>query len=399
MVEADNRGGAVMVSNPFFFGRAVSGAAFIDRASEIKQITSSLERGQSVILFSPRRYGKTSLIKKVLACLGRKGVLAFYIDLYRITALDRFASCFSQTVLSPLNSKADKIFSLLRSIIPSLKPKLTYKEPGMPSIELEMSLETLRQQTTLAEMFNLLENYCRKEKTRGCIVFDEFQEITSFDADGLLEREMRSAFQHHEFVGYAFLGSKTHLMHEMFKDKNRPFYNFGSHVELDVISAAEWIPFIEENFKRAGFHAHPEFFQQLIDCTTGHPYYTQMLCSEIWEQFVHSKGFKASSDLILNGLQAVLSKENHAFVEIWDSLSSIERRLLAAIAETGSVSIFSNEFLRKYRLGAASSLQRVMERMTKRGIIGRFADGYRIIDPMLKCWIKQDDIARLWNLG
>jgi AAA+ ATPase superfamily predicted ATPase len=330
----------------------------------------------------------------VLDSLGTKGVLAFYIDLYRITTLDRFAASFSQTVLSPLNSKADKIFSLLRSIIPSLKPKLTYKEPGMPSIELEMNLETLRQQTTLAEMFNLLENYCGKEKKRGCIVFDEFQEIKSFDPDGLLEREMRSAFQHHEFVGYAFLGSKTHLMHEIFKDKNRPFYNFGSHVELDVISAAEWIPFIEENFKKAGLHAHPDFFQQLIVCTTGHPYYTQMLCSEIWEQCVHSKGIKAS-DLLPNGLQAVLSKENHAFVEIWDSLSSIERRLLAAIAEKGSVSIFSHEFLRKYRLGAASSLQRVTERMTKRGIIGRFADSYRLIDPMLKCWIKQDDIARL----
>ena len=379
-----------MTSNPFFFGKTVSGPAFIDRTGEIEQIVSSLKRGQSVILFSPRRYGKTSLIKKVLHDLNRKGMLTFYIDLYRITTLERFASSFSQSVISSLQSGADKIFSLIRSIIPSLKPKLTYSEPGMPSIELEMSLETLRRQTTLAEMFNLLENYCTKKKVRGCFVFDEFQEIKSFDAEGLLEREMRSAFQHHQFVSYAFLGSKTHMMHEMFKDKNRPFYNFGTHIELDVIPASEWIPFIEAHFRKTGIPLNHDFYKQLVDLTQGHPYYTQMLCSEIWELSIHKKNLK-NADLLLSGLHSVLSKENHAFVEIWDSLSPPERRLLAAIAETDSVSIFSSDFLVKNRLGAASSLQRMVERLVKRGIIGRYSEGYRCVDPIFKYWISQED--------
>jgi uncharacterized protein len=380
-----------MPANPFFYGRTVSGPAFIDREEETREISASLERGQSVILFSPRRYGKTSLIKQVLANLEKRGLLPFYMDLYRITSLDRFASYYSQTVLSSLRSKADKIFALVKTLLPSLTPKLTYTEPNLPSIEVELTMEVLRKQSTFPEMFDFLENYCKKKKLKGCVVFDEFQEISGFDVDGRLEREMRSAFQHHELVSYAFLGSKMHLMRKIFKDKNRPFYNFGKHFELGTINAEYWIPFIKAGLGKAGVPFTSEDCLRIATITGGHPYYTQMICSELWERLAHG-GPAPVSDLIADALQAVLIKGNYAFIEIWDALSMSERRLLYGVAETRDTALFSTEFLRKYQLGAASSVQRMVERLIQKGIIDRSETGYRIIDPVFAHWIRRVDL-------
>ncbi len=375
-------------TNPFFFGRTVSGNAFIDREYETERLAETLGRGQSVILFSPRRYGKTSLIQHVIHTLESEGLAVFYLDLYRITSLERFGRHFSQTVLSSFRSPADKLFSITRALIPSLKPKLTYSEPNMPSIEVEMTAETLRKESTLTEMLDFPEKYCAKKDIRGCIVFDEFQEITTFDTDGLLEREMRSAFQHHEHVSYAFLGSKMHLMQDIFKDKN--FYNFGDHFELGPIGPEHWVPFITGRFARLGISADDGFAQEIVTMTGGHPYYTQMLCSEIWDLVRHSPS-QTLQDLPKTGLQSVLTRENHAFVEIWDSLASNERRLLVALAESGPAQVFSSEFLVNYKLGSASSMQRVVKRLSDRGIITRTEKGYTILDPIFVHWVRRED--------
>jgi hypothetical protein len=380
-----------MPSNPFLFGKAVSGSSFVNRKKEIKDIGSSLERGQSIIIFSPRRYGKTSLIKQVITTLSDQGILVFYLDLYRVTTLEQFGRYYSQTVISSLRSGADKLFSLVRTLIPSLKPKLTYTEPNMPAIELEVSLETMQRQLTLSELFNFLEKYCLKKKQRACVVFDEFQEITSFDSNGILEREMRAAFQHHQLVSYAFLGSKAHLMNELFKDKARPFYNFGSHFELGPITEANWAPFISSHFKKTGLPVSEDLCRRIVELTHGHPYYTQMLCSEIWELSVHTA--KKSSDPVASGLVSILQKENHAFAEIWDTLTSIEKKLLSVLAGTDAVAVFSTEFLAIHQLGATSSMQRVILRLLNRGIITRNTKGVSIADPLFCHWIRREDGA------
>jgi hypothetical protein len=380
-----------MSANPFLFGKAVSGSSFVNRQREIKDVCSSLERGQSIIIFSPRRYGKTSLIKQVITTLSARGILVFYLDLYRVTTLEQFGRYYSQTVISSLRSSADKLFSLVRTLIPSLRPKLTYTEPNMPAIELEVSLEAMRRQVTLSELFNFLEKYCSKKKQRACVVFDEFQEITAFDCNGVLEREMRAAFQHHQLVSYAFLGSKAHLMHELFKDKARPFYNFGAHFELGPITNENWEPFIRGHFKKTGLPVTEDLCRRIVELTHGHPYYTQMLCSEIWESSIHSA--KKPSDPVASGLVSILQKENHAFAEIWDTLVPVEKKLLYVLAGADAVAVFSAEFLASHQLGATSSMQRVVLRLLKRGIINRDAKGVSIGDPLFSHWIRREDSA------
>ena len=152
--------------NPFYYGRTVEGAAFINRESEIRQISSDLERGQSVILFSPRRFGKTSVIRRVIDKLRKRKVLCFYVDLYTVASLDEFYSRYSTAVARSLKSPAESLVSLMQSLLPLVKPKLVYAEPGAPSIEIEAGLSVLRQPATLRELFESVEAYCAKKRKK-----------------------------------------------------------------------------------------------------------------------------------------------------------------------------------------------------------------------------------------
>ncbi|MDD5672909.1 MAG: ATP-binding protein [Chitinivibrionales bacterium] len=374
------------MENPFFFGKTVTGASFINRQKEISYLTDNLGRGQNVIIFSPRRYGKTSLIKHVIGQLSNQKILTFYFDFYRITTLEQFYQYYSSTVIASLQSPYNKIFSMIRSPIPSLRPRLVYSEPAIPSIEVELYLDILKKNSTLVELFDFVEKYCIKKKKKACVVFDEFQEITSIENGLLIEREMRSSMQHHQHVSYAFLGSKYHLMNHLFTDKSRPFYNFGTRFELDTIAQEVWAPYITRLFKKDGYTFPAEACKRLLTYTKGHPYYTQLFASEVWEYYRTLK--KIAENDIDKTLLIVLQKESHAFVELWDSLSPGERKVLSALAASGSMNIFSNEFMTRNRLGAVSSVQRIVVELVKRGLLLKKERAYELTDPLLMHWIK-----------
>ncbi|HAJ80581.1 MAG TPA: hypothetical protein DCO75_12520 [Fibrobacteres bacterium] len=376
------------MNNPFLFGKTVTGSSFINRTRELEYLSETLTRGQNVIIFSPRRYGKTSLIKRVLERLKEHRVLTFYFDLYRITTLEQFYQYYSSSILASLQSPYEKIFSLVRTLIPSLRPKLVFADPGSPSIEIELNLDILKKNSTLKEIFDFIEKYCVLKKRKACVVFDEFQEIISIENGNLLEREMRSSFQHHQHVSYAFLGSKYHLMNDLFTDKSRPFYNFGSHYELTEIGLEDWTYYIKEQFKKGGYTLTGDACKRMLSYTKGHPYYTQLFGSEVWELYHKIK--KINENDIDLALIQVLRKESHAFVEFWDSLSNPERKFISALSTSQDNEIFSNEFITVNRLGALSSVQRTVAKLVKQGLLIKKSSRYEITDPLFLQWVKQD---------
>jgi hypothetical protein len=375
------------MNNPFFYGRAVEGAAFINREEECRQIYSDLSRGQNIILFSPRRYGKTSLIKKTIKKLEKQGILCFFIDCYTITSLEAFYSTYSTALARGLKRPVDKLLSALHTLLPLIKPKLVYSEPGAPSIEIEASLHTLRRGQTLRELFESVEKYCAKKACRAAVIFDEFQEITILENGNVLEREMRAAFQHHTHVSYAFLGSKMHLMNAVFMDKNRPFYNFGTRIELETISSEAWKRDIVRKFKRGNYKIEPDAIKTILRYSQGHPYYTQLLCSEIWDTFHEKKSVSASD--VSTVVDISIQKETHAFQELWDSLSRSQRMILHALAREPGIEIFSTEARHTYTLGAASSISRTIEQLRKRGIVTKRGRRYLLTDPFVGMWISK----------
>ncbi len=251
---------------------------------------------------------------------------------------------------------------------------------------LSRQLPTLKKSKTLKELFDSFEIYLGKNKQKGCVVFDEFQEILNIEDGENLEREMRSAFQHHKNIGYGFLGSRNHLMHDLFKNKNRPFYNFGVHFPLEVISKSKWKPYLSTVLLEGGYAISDGLIDEILAITDGHPYYTQLFCSELWELFRGKKDLP--EDCVMKTLSKVLQKENHAFQELWDTLKGKERKLLSAIASENEVAVYSSNFIEKYEFGSPSKIQRVVHAIEKRDLIQRNEKSFfSIHDPVFKYWI------------
>ena len=369
------------MKNPFLFGAVVSDEHFINREDEVLSIAQSLLAGQNVICYSPRRYGKTSLMKKVMKILSSKGTLVFYIDMYSVTSLENLYNVYASSIAGSIKSPINSLIELIQRLLPSINPKIVFKNPGSPSVELTVPIPVLAKAETLRELFNSLEMYCGRKKKKGAVVFDEFQEIAALADGDRIEREMRSAFQHHKNVSYAFLGSKNHILKNIFKNKNRPFFNFGRHFDIDVISEEHWIRHIRNKFPSANKHA-----ARILTLTQNHPYYTQMFLHYLWDY--HKKGAPVDEPSLVVVSNEILQRDSMLFSEMWDTMSVRERNLLKAIAMEETNSIYEKGFLLKHNLGTAAIVQKAYMKLEKRDYVRKDASG-RICfaNPFFKTWI------------
>lgn len=373
------------MENPFIYGKEVSGSSFADREKEMKELLADLKRGQNVMIYSPRRYGKTSLIKKVLGVLKRAKLITVYVDLYKATSQTKFVDIYARAVAEQVTGNLGKVMALVKNFLPKLLPKVVIRAEGAPEIEFDYNHQ--RPITPLLD--DLLESVAKIARQRGrnaVVVFDEFQEITDY-GDDEIERAMRTRFQAHNNVAYVFMGSKQHLMKKLFLSKNRPFYHSGKHFQLMKIPAEKFADFIAGNFRKGGFKIPTQVVADILNKTECHPYYTQLLGSALWD-YAQERG---RSDLtardVDQALNLVLDRESHAYVEIWDSLKGYGRILVEALAKCDQAKIFSSEFAVANNLAAPASIQRPAYSLEERGIIERRNGHYALADVFFKMWV------------
>ncbi len=368
----------------------VRGDAFADREQEMAEILADIESGQNVIIFSPRRYGKTSLILEVVARAQERGLLAIYLDLFKITSAEAFVAALAKEVAGLYRGGARAILRKVQRLLPRLVPKVVLKGERA-HLELEFEFDPRGDRAPLLDdLFEAPERVCQEQNKRAVVVFDEFQELSVWDEGGQVERQMRSHFQLHRRVSYVFLGSKRHLMEETFQNKNRPFYRFGRHLPLAKIPEERFAQFLIARFRKGGVEAEEESVQEILRITDNHPYYTQLLCHILWDR-LRDRG-SITKELVPLAVQEVFSREAHAFHDLWDMLPSPARQLLVALADAGGAvrQIYAQEFRRRYGLGPASSLQRVVARLVADEVLEKADDGYRFTDVFFQRWIEQE---------
>jgi len=372
-----------ILRNPFIYGEEVSGEYFCDREEEIKELIRDIENSQNVIVFSPRRYGKTSLIKEVLR--RAKGFLTFYIDLYPAITKQKFIEQYASGISKGLSGKKEKILQLIKELIPRIIPKIVVTTKNEWKFEFDFD----RLKPTGPILDDLLEaahKQANKENKKAVVVFDEFQEIANYEDDEI-ERKMRSVFQTHHNVSYIFMGSKRHMMDNLFNNPNRPFYKSGKHFLLGKIKKEAFYSFIEQKFKSAGFDYSEEIIEQILEITECHPYYTQMLCHFIWEEVQNRKLTKENVEL---AIEKIFSNESSAYITTLDNLTQLQKRVLLALAKDEfATEIFSNEFIKKNNLSSPSSVQKAVKVLLEKEIIEKNKIKYVFVDVFFKKWLKE----------
>lgn len=373
------------MENPFVYGESVEGSFFTNRVKEIQELKAELRNGQNIIIFSPRRYGKTSLIKKVLADLKKEGLLTLYLDLFFVNSKQKFIETYAQAVARGLRGPLAKIIVQIRDLIPKLIPKIVVRAGGGTVFEFDFD-RTKKISPILIDLYESVHQLAQRQKKKAVLVFDEFQELLSFD-DGEIEAGLRSKFQFHRNVAYVFLGSKRNLMQKLFEDKNRPFYNSGRKYPLKKIGRAEFTGFIRSRFENSRIKIGQDLIAEILETTDCHPYYTQELCHFIWQQA--QDGRQVSHAIIEHSIKDILSSESTNYNNLWDGLTAKQKGLLIALAHAPSANIYSNEFITSNQLGTSSTIQRLVKLLYNKQIIEKENGSTAFEDIFFKRWIKE----------
>lgn len=370
--------------NPFKFGRIVSNEAFCNRKEEISSLKSYILDSNSVWLYSPRRYGKSSLVKQVFQDI--KGVETIYFDLYNVSSIDDFCKRYASLLAEELFDWKDSIKQIserLTSYFKGLKPSVSFNEEGGPSFSLQTG--KVDKQSDVDTILNVPYEISKRTGKKICVAFDEFQEINRIEP--FLINWMRSNFQLHDTVSYIFLGSKQSLMQSIFSSYNSPFYEFGVKMNIEPIDRAELSDFIIRRFSSANIEIKPSIVDYILDISAGHPHFTQFFASEVFYQI--KAGYDQEEETFNSAwLSRVIESQSHIFQNIFDRLSNIQRKVLLAIAiKNEGEELFSGQSRERYELPVSSSLTSALNSLQKKDLISKENSAYLILNPVFKQWL------------
>jgi len=381
MRNADKRN--AIQGNPFRYGTIVDEPFFINRKRELAEIRNMLVSGENLILYAPRRFGKTSLVNKVKKELQKQGYPCIYIDFFRIFSREKFIENYAAQIFQNYSSW-EKMIQKVSTILKSVRPVVTFNMQGIP--ELGIKVETKQMGEAVSDIVNLPENLANEKP--WIVILDEFQEIERLNGENF-EKELRSSFQFHKKVHYAFLGSRKHFITNMFSRNNRAFYNFGRLYKLDKIPEAEVNEFIESGFKKTGFSIEQGVSDAIIKLANNIPYYIQMLASALWD-YGKVQNQEVNSDLFAQAVGQVLWHQNDYYLALIQELTAYQQKVLSAIAVENS-GLFTKSYTDKYFLSAQSSTQRAISVLIKKEIISKSGNEYNFEDPLLKLWLLKKD--------
>ncbi|HOS71392.1 MAG TPA: ATP-binding protein [Bacteroidales bacterium] len=361
-----------MTENPFKFGTVVDGIYFTDREEEVSQISSYLKSENHLIIISPRRFGKTSLIRKILSASGRRFI---YLDMQLVLTEEDFAAQLLKRIyrIFPVQKLKNYIKSF--RIIPTV-----IMNPVTGDVEISFSPGS-RDLTPLEDVLNLVEKL-GKPDDKIIVVLDEFQDV--FRINTGLVRMLRSVIQVHKNINYVFMGSSESMIREIFEKKDSPFYRFGILYPLGKIPETKFRLFLEYNFQ--GIADDPATVSgEILKITGAHPYYTQQLAFMVWE-LMNRKGLEQGM-LADSAADEIVRSHDNDFELLWNTLNRTDMMVLAGMAES-DVSPLSDEFRKQFGTGAASTVYSTLQRLVKKGMVIRDDTGYFIDDPFFRRWIR-----------
>jgi hypothetical protein len=368
--------------NPFIYGGKITGDAFCDRNQEITELIEDIRSRQHVIIYSQRRFGKTSLVLKVLEEVRGHGIIPVYVDLYPVSTVSEFIEEYAKAIARAL-TPYEKAVQLMRGLFTRLTLSMGVDGTGNP--QWNVGFDRSRLSDSFEEVLFSLEHYLKKRKKFGVVVFDEFQQITELDGPKT-ERRLRSALQTHEKICYFFVGSKKHLLRDIFTSPNRPFYRSGKIFPLNRISTDEFTVFIKQKFERTEVSIEDDAVKLVLEATGSHPYYTQYLCHILYDL---NEGPQIKAEDIPKAVDFLISRESGAYMNTWDLLTIRQRQALVALSETPSgVTPLGSETLRKHGMSQPAVMMRALNSLINKDLVDKESGRYEIVDVFFKKWIR-----------
>lgn len=369
------------LTNPFLVYGYAGPDYFCDRKEDTQKLISALQNGRNITLMSPRRMGKTGLIKNVFYQIQQEKPEAacFYMDIFSTTCLNDFIILFGQTVIGKLDTLSQKAFTTLTGFFRSCHIVFS-SDPLNGTPQATLDFHPSQAQATLKEIFEYLEH-----SGKECyIAIDEFQQITEYPEKGV-EGLLRSYIQFLPHIHFIFSGSKQHLMNEIFTSAKRPFYRSTEKMTLQPIPENEYFLFARDWMDRGGKQLDKVQFQQIYQRFGGHTWYLQYILNRLYEQpqpVIDEKRIDIC-------LADIIQSEIDSYQQLYGMLTENQSILLRAIAREGEVAaINSAAFIKKYGLKGSSSINTALKTLMNKEYVFKSDKGYCVYDRFMKLWLQ-----------
>ena len=371
------------LKNPFVYEGYEGPDYFCDRTEETEKMISHFENGRNLTLVSPRKIGKTGLIKHTFNRIKEtdKDAICIYTDIFHTQNQHDFVQALGKAVvqerLLDVRSNKEKVLHFFRM----WRPTISF-DPLTGSPTVSVSIEQTQAEHTIESIFQYLKN-CGKEVY---IAIDEFQTILDYpekDTEALL----RSHIQFIHNVHFVFSGSKQHLMYDMFGSPQRPFYQSTSMMSLAPLHEEIYYDFAAHFFKARGGDISQPLFSLLYRMFDGYTWYIQSVLNRLYELNKRV----SDEEQVKEALQTILSDKADQYEMLLTFLSDNQRRLLRAIATEGIVAQpQSNGFLQKHILPGSSSVKKALTSLTEKDIVYRTKEGYMVYDRFFDLWLRRN---------
>lgn len=368
------------MDNPFQYGSAVSAGNFTDRREELRVLTTCMRNGQNVILLSPRRYGKTSLLKRSAEEMGQSGGKVGIANLIQCSSRKEVAEELTTAIArGPLGRFSARLDELKRQL-GDLRPSLNVESHGFRVSLLPLTAETDWSEEIKSALRIL--GRLRKKDQPVALIIDEFQQTAEIDPGlpGIFKAMVDELPQ----VSLVFAGSRRHLMEELTTGPGAPLLGVGQRINLAPIPAEEMVPFLIERAQSGGKRLAEPVAARIYKLAHGIPNHVQQLA--FWS-YAEAKRTIAEGD-VETALTSILRMSALDFAESLERLAGSQQRLLRALAREPVKDLYSRRLIARLDVANASVVQKAIQRLEEMELVELSPQGWRVANPFFERWLQ-----------
>lgn len=368
----------------FVYGMSVGGDNFTDRIEETKRIKLDFENSINVILISPRRMGKTSLIKKVISEMDSPEIKVVYMDIYDCRSEYDFYNRFAETMMKSTGNQLEQVMENIKRFLVRVSPKLSFSPE--PNSEFSVSLGITSKDYSPEEILDLPERIAKEQGIKIVVCIDEFQQIGEFADSLTVQKRLRGVWQHHQHVSYCFFGSKKHLMENIFQSRRMPFYQFGEMLHLKCIPTEYWVPFICSRFEKYGKKISEEYAARICHTVKNYSSYVQQLA---WNVMAETE-IEVNEESFTEGFNALLEQNSSLFIQQTEGLTTYQLNFIRLLCNGIHSGFNTQSVVELYSLGSKSNVDRIKKCLIDRELITIEKEGVFLADCVFELWFKRE---------
>ena len=382
-----------MKDSPFIDGPIVSIQSCTNREAESAKLQSNLLNGINTTIISPRRWGKSSLVEKVIIDINKKDkkTKTVIIDLFSVSSEEEFLEQFAREVIKASSSKWQEWMSSGKEFFKKLIPKLSL---GIdPTTDFSLSFDWHELKKNSDEVLNLPETIAKKRGIKFIICLDEFQNLSSFNDYLFFEKKLRACWQRHKSVTYCLYGSKRHMMTDIFNNPSKPFYRFGDIMLLQKIETKKWVSFICKSFAATDKQIDEKTAGIIPLVMKNHSWYVQQLAHYAWN-VTHKR---ATTTEIYTALKELINANTPLYQKETESISHTQLNLLKAVAKD-ETQFTSTAVMNKHQLGTPRNVSKNKTVLINNDIIHEINNKFEFVDPAFELWFKKQFFNQPYTL-